>query len=112
MKRTSEWSESALPSPADLRRQRECVPERHRAPLPPPVAGSLVEVEGEMDIQVVPLIPVELGNEESFVVFELRGVTFMDAGGLGAIASTSPAGKRETAAASAWLRRPGRRRRS
>ena len=80
-------SESALPSPADLRRQRESVP-GVTVRLYRSGRWVVVEVEGEMDIQVVPLIPVELGNEESFVVFELRGVTFMDAGGLGAIAST------------------------
>jgi anti-anti-sigma factor len=49
----------------------------------------VIEVEGEMDIQVVPLVPPTFGSAESLVVFELRGVTFMDAGGLGVIAATS-----------------------
>ena len=79
-------SQAPLPHPRDLRSSGNVpgVTVRHYR------SGRwvVVEVEGEMDIQVVPLIPVELGNEESFVVFELRGVTFMDAGGLGAIAST------------------------
>ncbi len=48
----------------------------------------VVEVEGEMDIQVIPLVPLTFGDVESFVVFELGGVTFMDAGGLGVIAAT------------------------
>jgi anti-sigma B factor antagonist len=48
----------------------------------------VIEVEGEMDIQVIPLVPVKFGDEESFVVFELHGVTFMDAAGFGVIAAT------------------------
>ncbi|MET0525271.1 MAG: STAS domain-containing protein [Nocardioides sp.] len=80
----------ALPSLSDASSRR-------RKAVTPAVAVRLyrsghwvvIEVEGEMDIQVVPLVPPNFGGAESFVVFELRGVTFMDAGGLGVIAATS-----------------------
>jgi anti-sigma B factor antagonist len=48
----------------------------------------VLEVDGEMDLQVVPLIPDLVGSDASRAVFELHGVTFMDASGLGAIAET------------------------
>jgi anti-anti-sigma factor len=44
----------------------------------------IVVVEGEMDIQAVPLLP-DLRGVALRVVFDLRGVTFMDAGALGAL---------------------------
>jgi anti-sigma B factor antagonist len=80
---------NALPSPPDGSSRR-------RKAATPAVAVRLyrsghwvvVEVEGEMDIQVIPLVPVKFGDEESFVVFELHGVTFMDAAGFGVIAAT------------------------
>jgi hypothetical protein len=46
---------------------------------------TIFEVEGEMDLQVVPLVADLSGLDGARVVFELHGVTFMDAGGLGAM---------------------------
>lgn len=46
---------------------------------------TIVEVEGEMDVQVIPLVSDVGGGNASHVVFELHGVTFMDACGLGVL---------------------------
>ena len=47
---------------------------------------QIVVVEGEMDIQVVPLLPdLPGGSGAPQVVFDLLGVTFMDARALGAL---------------------------
>jgi anti-anti-sigma factor len=44
---------------------------------------TILQVEGEMDIQARPLVQGLIGDEVSHVAFELDGVTFMDACGLG-----------------------------
>ena len=41
------------------------------------------EVEGEVDIQALPLMGDLVGSDAPRVVFDLHGVTFMDARGLG-----------------------------
>ncbi len=46
---------------------------------------AILEVSGEMDLQVVPLVSELLAAESVRVVFELNEVTFMDAGGLRAL---------------------------
>ena len=43
---------------------------------------TVVEITGEMDLQVFSLMPRLRGKRAARVVFELGGVTFMDAGGL------------------------------
>lgn len=45
----------------------------------------VVLIEGEMDLQVVPLMADLRGHGAAQVVFDLSGVTFMDATGLGAL---------------------------
>lgn len=49
---------------------------------------TVVEVEGEMDVQLPPLVADLVDSDASRVVFDLRGVTFMDAGGLGTLIAT------------------------
>ena len=49
---------------------------------------TVVEVEGEMDVQFPPLVADLVDGAASRVVFDLRGVTFMDAGGLGTLMET------------------------
>ena len=49
---------------------------------------AILEIRGEMDLQVVPMISDLLGDDPVRVVFELNGVTFMDAGGLGALVTS------------------------
>lgn len=49
---------------------------------------TVVVVEGEMDFQVIQLLANLPEHEAACVVFDLRGVTFMDAGGLGVIISS------------------------
>jgi anti-anti-sigma factor len=44
---------------------------------------TIVEVEGEMDLQVLALVPELLGNSATQVVFDLHGVTFMEACAIG-----------------------------
>jgi anti-sigma B factor antagonist len=44
---------------------------------------TIVEVEGEMNLQVPALVPDLLGINAMHVVFELRRVTFLDACGIG-----------------------------
>ena len=44
---------------------------------------TVVEVDGEMDVQTLPLVVDALGSDTTHVLFELRGVTFLDASGLG-----------------------------
>lgn len=44
---------------------------------------TVLEVEGEMDIQALPLVADLVHGDVPRVVFELRRVTFMDASGLG-----------------------------
>lgn len=46
---------------------------------------QIIVVDGEMDIQVPPLLPRLRGGEATHVVFDLLGVTFMDAFALGAL---------------------------
>ena len=49
---------------------------------------TVVEVEGEMDVQVIPLLADLVGRDTSRVVLDLHGVTFMDAQGLGSMVDT------------------------
>ncbi len=49
----------------------------------------VVLIEGEMDLQVLPLLADLRGHESTHVVFDLSGVTFMDATGLGALVSAA-----------------------
>ena len=65
---------------------------RSTAPVPPvsvQLATSgpwqIIVVEGEMDIQVLPLLPDLRGTIAAQVVFDLLGVTFMDACALRAL---------------------------
>jgi hypothetical protein len=44
---------------------------------------TVVEVHGEMDLQAVALLAGPLSDNPTHVVFGLKGVTFMDACGLG-----------------------------
>jgi anti-anti-sigma factor len=46
---------------------------------------KIVVVDGEMDIVVLPLLPDLRGGVAAQVVFDLLGVTFMDASALGAL---------------------------
>ncbi|GAA4727475.1 hypothetical protein GCM10023350_08040 [Nocardioides endophyticus] len=46
---------------------------------------TVVEVEGEMDVQVVALVADLVGVDTTRVVFDLQRVTFMDAAGLSAV---------------------------
>jgi anti-sigma B factor antagonist len=46
---------------------------------------TVLVVDGEMDLQVIPLLPDLPHSEAGRVVFDLHGVTFMDARGLGVI---------------------------
>lgn len=46
---------------------------------------QIIEVNGEMDIQVLPLLPSLRNGVAAHVVFDLLGVTFMDACALGAL---------------------------
>lgn len=48
----------------------------------------VVEVEGEMDLQAMPLIADVVGGASPLVVFELSAVTFMDSSGLGVLEQT------------------------
>jgi anti-sigma B factor antagonist len=48
----------------------------------------VVEVTGEMDLQVFSLMPRLPRKRTAGVVFELGGVTFMDAGGLALLSGT------------------------
>lgn len=75
------------PAPVvDLPQQR-----RGDGPSPPSVSvqgrrsgpWTILEVEGEMDIQALPLVADLLRGPVGGVVLELHAVTFMDAGGLG-----------------------------
>jgi stage II sporulation protein AA (anti-sigma F factor antagonist) len=65
-------------------------------------AGSwtILEVEGEMDMSAFPLIPDLVGRDTSRIVLELRGVTFMDARGLGAMIEA----QRRAREAGGWVR--------
>ena len=45
----------------------------------------VLEVEGEMDIQAAALVADVDGSESAFVVFDLHGVTFMDAVPFGSV---------------------------
>ncbi|WP_244928452.1 STAS domain-containing protein [Nocardioides sp. W7] len=70
---------------------------RRRLSAAPPLAGepsvsvrahrsgawTIVQVEGEMDVQAGPLVGDLLGRETGRVAFDLHGVTFLDAYGLG-----------------------------
>ena len=47
----------------------------------------VLEVEGEMDMQAAALVADVDGRESAFVVFDLHGVTFMDATGLRVMAT-------------------------
>ena len=67
-------------------------PSRRRAAVTAPTVSvhrfwfgswAVVRVEGEMDVQAGPLVNELIGLEASHVAFELDGVTFMDACGLG-----------------------------
>lgn len=49
---------------------------------------TIVTVEGEMDLRVRQLVPDLVAGDATSVVFELRGVTFLDAGGLGLMIDT------------------------
>jgi anti-sigma B factor antagonist len=68
-------------------------PQGRRAPAAPPVSVHLqrsgpwqiIVVDGEMDLQVLPLLPDLRGLVAARVVFDLHGVTFMDASALGAL---------------------------
>ena len=44
---------------------------------------TILEVEGEVDIQALPLVADLVGRDATRVVLELRRVTFMDASGVG-----------------------------
>ena len=44
---------------------------------------TVVEVEGEMDLQVLPLLVELLSDQARHLVFELRRVTFLDCSGIG-----------------------------
>jgi anti-anti-sigma factor len=46
---------------------------------------TVVIIDGELDFQVLPLLVGLPGSETVHMVFDLHGVTFMDAGGLGAL---------------------------
>ena len=46
---------------------------------------TVLVVEGEMDLQVLPLLPDLQGSDAAHVVFTLSGVTFMVATSLGAL---------------------------
>jgi anti-sigma B factor antagonist len=65
-----------------------------RRPSPEPVVSvrqhrsgpwTIFVVAGDMDLQVLPLVPGLPDNEARRVVFDLDRVTFMDAAGLGVI---------------------------
>lgn len=49
---------------------------------------TVVEVEGEMDVQVIPLLADLVGGDATRVVLDLHGVSFMDAQGLGSMVDT------------------------
>jgi anti-sigma B factor antagonist len=74
--------ESPLVADLGARRTAHAVPSvsvrRHRSGR-----WTVVEVEGEMDIQTLPLVADLPGRNATHVLFELHGVTFLDASGLG-----------------------------
>jgi anti-anti-sigma factor len=46
---------------------------------------TILAVDGDMDLQALPIVADRVGADATRVVFELHGVTFMDARGLGTI---------------------------
>ncbi len=63
---------------------------------------TVVEVEGEMDVQVIPLLADLVGSDTPRVVLDLHEVTFIDAQGLGSMVDTH-----RRATGSRWLRATG-----
>ena len=49
---------------------------------------TIVDVDGEMDLQARPLVRSLVGDHAKQVVFALQGVTFLDASGLGMMVDT------------------------
>lgn len=86
---THRANDLGLPEVADLRVRREThatpsVSVRRRSSGP----WTVVEVRGEMDIQVLPLMVDLRGLDARHVIFELHGVTFLDACGLSMMADS------------------------
>lgn len=50
---------------------------------------SVVQIDGELDIQGVPAVPPLPPGDGALVVFDLTHLTFMDCGGLGLLAGTA-----------------------
>lgn len=67
---------------------------------------TVVEVEGEMDVQIVALAADLLIGDTTCVVFDLHGVTFMDASGLSLMLQAQRTA--HTAGGSAFLVAPSR----
>lgn len=82
-------------SPAAGQTLRPVVPVLRQRPRPSPPARRyqqgcwrVVEAVGELDIEAVPLLRALTGGAPQHVVFDLRRVTFLDAGVLGIFVAT------------------------
>jgi anti-anti-sigma factor len=81
--------------PASILPLIQILRQRHRLRLPSSFARRyqcgcwrVIEADGELDIQAVPLLRALLAGEPAHVVFDLRRVTFMDASVLGVLAAS------------------------